>query len=234
VYACAPRAPEEAADSEELFGRENMPVKAVAEFAENVGLEDEELAQILRKLGSAWWADIAEEDLRQHDVVIALDSSAADAVVAEFQRQDVELGASGRPLLLSDFCWLFERERAQLLEESCADGSGALFLEDRAHAAVDRCDFEQAFAPQAEKDAALDVPAWPTRPVGLAETDGNLGEWRRLHCALLKGCWGLTWYLMQCHKGGYANPLSKALDHFDAIRPSDRLPAEEDVDEREV
>lgn len=52
------------------------PVGCVAEFAENVGIEEEELRQIFRKLGSGVRVSLGDEALREHDLIIALDEEA--------------------------------------------------------------------------------------------------------------------------------------------------------------
>merc|ERR1719362_1187981 len=201
VYSCASGAVDHG--SREVFvDGDNLPRQAIAEFASNVGLEDAEVKTILRKLGAELWSGLVDEDLRQHDIVIALDSEALAAATAEFMQQGLEKEVGEKLRLWSDFAWLFETERAAIGAGCCADGSGTDFLDERTMAAVLQCEFERSFDDLANNDD-FDVPRWPTRPLGLAIVDGNLGEWRRLHCSLVRGCWGLVWFLNEARQGQF-------------------------------
>lgn len=186
----------------------------VSEFADNVGIDRSELEQILRKLGSGMWAELAQEDLREHDVIIAMDSEAAAAVDEELVRQGVQAG--GRTMLLSDFECLFLRDKQNVIEAVCPDGSGATFLTEQASQALTRRIFE--FGEDSSNAQDIDAPPWPTRPVGLESDDGSLSEWRRLHATLLRGSWGVVWFLLKSWRKDYSNPLAKVLDHSDAIK----------------
>jgi len=226
AYACTPAKDED--DSEEadegwLWPGGRRSAKAAAEFADNVGFDEDQVDQIMRKLGAGWSACLREEDLREHDAIIALDRAAQDDVAAEMRRQGL-CPEAGQLLLLSDFVWHFEASQSAIQAGICADGSGTGFLEERLERALRRCDFERsgeaslrgAAVPAAAKgplaagapslaSAALDAPAWP-RPATGAST-GLPGEWRRLHCALLRGVAGLAWLLVGSWQDNYCNPL---------------------------
>lgn len=204
---------------------------AAKEFADNVGLDNEQTDQVLRKLGAGWSARLQDEDLRQHDVVVALDRVARDASAAQMQFQGLD-PESGTLLLLSDFSWFFEANRDVIQSAVSSDGSGTAFLDDGVMRALRRCDFECASeanvassagagaglaAAASSLSAVMDSPSWP-RAGALAEEDaerrprgssrGSPGEWRRLHCALLRGSSGLAWFLVTSWRHGYCNPLS--------------------------
>lgn len=223
AYACTPLREEDdsEADADEgwLWPGGRRSSQAAAEFADNVGLDDDQVDQILRKFGAGWSARLHEEDLREHDVIVALDRSAQDAAAAEMRRQGLRPEA-GQLLLLSDFAWHFEVSQSAIQEGICADGSGTGFLEDRLALALRRCDLgaslqvEMASGPpagaQSLAGAALDAPAWPRAAAAAAA--GPPGEWRRLHCTLLKGIAGLAWFLVRSWEDNYCNPLHSHQD----------------------
>ena len=110
----------------------------IAEFAENVGIDEDELQQIFRKLGAGMWAALGQEVLREHDVIVALDDDAAAAVNEELVRQGLPTGC----MLLSDFEWQLLRRKETFLQTDCADGSGERFQTVDALQAMERHAFE--------------------------------------------------------------------------------------------
>jgi len=91
VFSCTPQTEEEEDKikwNQESSGRDFL-AGAIKEFARNVGLHRSEVDQILRKLGFGWHARLLEEDLRQHDVIIALDRAAQHAAAKEMRVQGV-------------------------------------------------------------------------------------------------------------------------------------------------
>ena len=140
-YACSTRDEPDGSDGSgisELFSEAGAVKDSVSEFAENVGIDEEELQQILRKLGAGMWVALSQEALREHDVVIALDDDAAAAVNDELVRQGLPAGC----MLLSDFEWQLLHKKKAFLETNCADGSGERFLTPAALQAMERHAFE--------------------------------------------------------------------------------------------
>ncbi|CAE7435195.1 CHR23 [Symbiodinium natans] len=207
-YACSTRDEPDGSDGSgisELFSEAGAVKDSVSEFAENVGIDEEELQQILRKLGAGMWVALSQEALREHDVVIALDDDAAAAVNDELVRQGLPAGC----MLLSDFEWQLLHKKKAFLETNCADGSGERFLTPAALQAMERHAFEFG---EHRSVADLNVPPWPLKPVGLGKNDSSVGDWRRLHAALMQGSWGLVWFLFLSWQANYSNPLSRAYD----------------------
>lgn len=187
---------------------------AASDFAKNVGLDEEELDHILRKLGAAWSATLCEEDLREHDLIVALDRASQDEVVVELQRQGLDPKAP-RLLLLSDLAWHYEANASDIGSALCVDGSGADFLHERMYRALSRCDFERQCRAEEPTSSlarwALDTPPWPADSAtpAAATSQERPGDWRLLHCALLRGCTGLVWLLVSSWREHYSNPLSR-------------------------
>ncbi|CAE7262128.1 CHR23, partial [Symbiodinium pilosum] len=194
----------------------------IAEFAENVGIDEDELQQIFRKLGAGMWAALGQEVLREHDVIVALDDDAAAAVNEELVRQGLPTGC----MLLSDFEWQLLRRKETFLQTDCADGSGERFQTVDALQAMERHAFE--FGESRGSVADLEVPPWPRKPVGLGKDDGRVSDWRRLHAALLHGSWGIVWFLFLSWQANYCNPLCKIFDHADAISSEAQSQEEEE------
>eukprot|EP00439_Symbiodinium_sp_Y106_P012914 s4321_g1.t2 len=190
-YACSSREQPDSSDGiSEVFSEAGMVKDSISEFAQNVGMDSEELQQIFRKLGAGMWASLSQEALREHDVIVALDDAAATAVNEELERQGLPTGC----MLLSDFEWQLLRKKEAFLRTSCADGSGERFQTLESLQAMERHVFE------------------------FGETlDSSVGDWRRLHAALLQGSWGVVWFLFLSWQADYCNPLSQAFDHYDAF-----------------
>ncbi|CAE7213551.1 Smarca2 [Symbiodinium necroappetens] len=215
-YACSSREQPDSSDGiSEVFSEAGMVKDSISEFAQNVGMDSEELQQIFRKLGAGMWASLSQEALREHDVIVALDDAAATAVNEELIRQGLPTGC----MLLSDFEWQLLRKKEAFLQTSCADGSGERFQTLESLQAMERHVFE--FGEDRRSVADLNVPPWPRRPVGLGKEDSSVGDWRRLHAALLQGSWGIVWFLFLSWQANYCNPLSQAFDHYDAFPRKD-------------
>lgn len=214
VFACAPAAQEAEQEAYEdvhaLYPSSggSCSSQAAAEFASNVGLGGEWLGQILRKLGAGWAADLQQELLSEHDLIVALDRTARDAAAAEMRAQGLDPGA-GNLMLLSDFIWHYEEHWDAIQAATCCDGSGTGFLDEGMERSLGRCEFESVSAAELTGgDAAnvggacsasggmastWDVPSWPRCDAGDSDVTGGAqgspGDWRRLHCSLLKVVW---------------------------------------------
>jgi len=225
VFSCTPQTEEEEDKikwNQESSGRDFL-AGAIKEFARNVGLHRSEVDQILRKLGFGWHARLLEEDLRQHDVIIALDRAAQHAAAKEMRVQGVGDPTSNL-LLLSDFVWLIDSNRSLVGNTKCVDGSGTGFVDEDMERALSRCCFEesseacletQGRPPSTQDDAllasvALDIPCWPHKTLA---KDSSPGKWRRLHCSLLRGSVGLAWFLVDSWQDKYCNPLQHRRAH---------------------
>merc|ERR1712008_116798 len=189
------------------------------------------LDQILRKLGAGWSMSLCDDDLREHAVIVALDREAHAAAAAEMTAQGLD-PANGTLLLFSDFVWHSQEHWMAIQSASCLDGSGAGFLEDGVLRTLRRCSFEQKSSIGVDSNLAagaassvqassvsteLDVPAWPrqnkhNQPAGVAGAAGLPGQWRRLHCSLLRGTVGLLWFLTRSWQAKYCNPLQSGRD----------------------
>ena len=138
-YACSSREQPDSSDGiSEVFSEAGMVKDSISEFAQNVGMDSEELQQIFRKLGAGMWASLSQEALREHDVIVALDDAAATAVNEELIRQGLPTGC----MLLSDFEWQLLRKKEAFLQTSCADGSGERFQTLESLQAMERHVFE--------------------------------------------------------------------------------------------
>jgi len=232
VYACTPRSAKSMEADEELelwsdFGSGHLSTRAMAEFAHNVGLDEDQLQQILRKLGSGFTSLLSQEPMGEHDVIVALDRAGLDAAKAELVRQGID-PRDVHTMLLSDFVWYYEANHSLISDAICSDGSGTGFLDDRMEKALSRFDFEsksQASLPTSSSESsplastasdAMDTPAWPH---GRNESARRPGEWRKLHGTLLKGCAGLSHFLVSDWIRNYCNPL-KDLKYETAVDPS--------------
>jgi len=227
VFACTPLKEGAGSDDSVSPGKGFFwPTGAASDFAEHVGLDAEQLDQILRKLGAGWSASLCDDDLREHAVIVALDRKAHAAVATEMKDQGLD-PANGTLLLFSDFVWHLQDHWTAIQSASCLDGSGAAFLDDGVLRILRRCNFEQKssvsvdvnISPDAASllsassvSAELDMPAWPRlstcSQAESATGDAGLpGQWRRLHCSLLRGTVGLLWFLARSWQAKYCNPL---------------------------
>lgn len=231
VYACTPvKEGDDVGDDGEdgtLWPEGRPSAQAAAEFANNVGLDGDELEQILRKLGAGWSARLQEEDLREHAAIVVMDRATRDAVATEMKVQGLDPEA-GNLVLLSDFVWHFESSWETIQAADCRDGSGTGFLDEKVLRALRRCNFEQAsnaalqlcsnkssVEDSTSMASLLDTPSWPSDVCILpdaAEECSLPGEWRRLHCNLLKGVSGLIWLLVKSWEAKYCNPLQTDKD----------------------
>ena len=188
-------------------------VQAAEELAANVGMRDGQLGNILRKLGAGWTVTLQDEDLREHGLIVAVDREARDSAAEEMRAQNLDPEA-GNLLLLSDLVWHYERSRGAIWEAECVDGSGADFIDEDLLGALRRFEFERTGEAQLRGDAqpgsayasaqeAFDLPPWPRKGAAAKPAD-----WRRLHCAMVKGSVGLAWFLVCSWRAGYANPLA--------------------------
>lgn len=224
AYACSVSNSVEAAEPDDSTVAGQRTTQKLLEFAGKVGLDEEQRDQIMRKLGVMWSTSLEEEDLREHDVIVALDRAAYDAVGEQLRLQGLgtagqlsEGGGGGQRLLFSDFVWLYGERQAEIHDADCTDGSGTAMFDDAIARSLRRLEFEadserQLVAPPSQRGESLrapgglnlDLPPWPDVRGGASP-----GTWRKLYSPLLRGSVALAWSLLGSWQREYCNPLSK-------------------------